>query len=366
MLEIKERGRDEYEKALELALRVFLEFNEADYSSLGVDEYRKTIGERDYLDKLRVYTAYVDGHEAGVLATRNGGSHIGQFYVDGHYQRKGIGKALFDRAWKDNNKGYMTVNASSFAVPVYRALGFNAIGQIQESNGLKFTPMEKIELYYEESGEGKPLIMLHGNGEDGTYFAQQVKFFSGKYRTITIDTRGHGRSPRGAAPFTIRQFARDLAGFMKTEDIDKAHILGFSDGGNIALIFAMEYPQYVDRLIIDGANLFPGAMKSAVYLGVRLAYGFYSLFGPWSKKELFGLMVNDPYIKAEELAAIKAHTLVISGTKDMIRPEHTKLIAGSIPGARDVTISGSHFIARDNPTGFNRAIEEFLKDDDHE
>ena len=75
-----------------------------------------------------------------------------------------------------------------------------------------------IHLYYTEKGQGKPLILLHGNGEDGSYFESQMDYFSKTRRVITVDTRGHGRSPRGTAPFTIRQFAEDLRGFMEEKE----------------------------------------------------------------------------------------------------------------------------------------------------
>lgn len=72
-------------------------------------------------------------------------------------------------------------------------------------------------LYYQEKGSGRPLILLHGNGEDGSYFKNQLEYFSGSRRVIAVDTRGHGRSPRGTAEFTIRQFAEDLKGLMVNE-----------------------------------------------------------------------------------------------------------------------------------------------------
>lgn len=72
-----------------------------------------------------------------------------------------------------------------------------------------------IELYYREAGSGEPLILLHGNGESGEYFINQIEHFQSRYRVIAPDTRGHGRSPRGEAPFTIAQFANDLYDFMQ-------------------------------------------------------------------------------------------------------------------------------------------------------
>ena len=99
-----------------------------------------------------------------------------------------------------------------------------------------------ISLYYEEQGKGEPIFLLHGNGEDGTYFVNQLNFFSDKYRMIAVDTRGHGKSPRGTAPFTMEQFAADLRELMERLQISRAIILGFSDGANIAMKFALKYP----------------------------------------------------------------------------------------------------------------------------
>lgn len=89
-----------------------------------------------------------------------------------------------------------------------------------------------ISLYYEEQGEGEPFFLLHGNGEDGTYFANQISFFSKRYRVIAVDTRGHGKSPRGTAPFTMEQFAVDLQELMEKLQIASAVILGLSPYGN--------------------------------------------------------------------------------------------------------------------------------------
>ena len=98
-----------------------------------------------------------------------------------------------------------------------------------------------IKNYYIESGKGFPLILLHGNGENHEYFEHQIACFSKTRRVLALDTRGHGRTPRGSAPFTIGQFAEDLKSFMEEQGIEQADILGFSDGGNIAMVFAMKY-----------------------------------------------------------------------------------------------------------------------------
>ena len=225
-----------------------------------------------------------------------------------------------------------------------------------------------ISLHYLEKGQGKPLILLHGNGEDNSYFVYQVAYFSRFYRVMAIDTRGHGQSPRGTAPFSIQQFAEDLRGFLDQHDTPKAHILGFSDGGNIALTFALHYPERVDRLILNGANLFPAGVKSTVQLPIVLGYHTASLFAKRSPKAkenaaLLGLMVKEPNIRPEELNGLTVPTLVIAGTKDMIRESHTRLIARSLPNARLVLLPGDHFIANKEPAAFNRAVRDFLNEE---
>ena len=82
-----------------------------------------------------------------------------------------------------------------------------------------------ITHYYIEQGRGNPLILLHGNGESCDYFVHQIEAFCQLYHVYAPDTRGHGKTPRGNRPFTIRQFAEDLLGFMDGHGIGKAHLL---------------------------------------------------------------------------------------------------------------------------------------------
>lgn len=221
-----------------------------------------------------------------------------------------------------------------------------------------------ISLYHEECGQGFPLVLLHGNGEDHTYFASQISFFSTSYRVIAVDTRGHGQSPRGSRPFTISQFADDLFAFFQQKHLEKAHILGFSDGGNIALTFALRHPEYVDHLILNGANLFPSGLKWTVLTPIVLEYCLSALL-PGEKArhraELLALMVKEPHLSPSDLQTVSIPTLVIAGTKDMIRTYHTQLIARSLPHSQLAILPGSHFIARDNPDDFNRTADAFLR-----
>ena len=222
-----------------------------------------------------------------------------------------------------------------------------------------------INHYYIEKGTGFPLILLHGNGEDCGYFVHQMEPFAKHFRVIAIDTRGHGQTPRGEASFSIRQFAEDLLDFMNLHQIEKAHILGFSDGGNIAMVYALMHPERVEKLILNGANLNASGVKRKVQIPIEIGYRIAKLFAtksPAARKnaEMLGLMVNDPNVKAEELSCIQNPTLVIAGEKDMIKDSHTRLIAKSIPGAMLSIIPGNHFIANKNPDTFNEVVLRFL------
>lgn len=222
-----------------------------------------------------------------------------------------------------------------------------------------------ISLYYKEQGKGEPLILLHGNGEDGTYFVNQIGFFSDQYRVIAVDTRGHGKSPRGTAPFTMEQFADDLCELMNELQISGAIILGFSDGANIAMKFALKYPQKVTALILNGGNLDTKGIKRRIQIPIETGYRLAKLAASRSEEakrnmEILGLMVHEPNIEPDSLHSIQIPTLVIAGTRDMIKQSHTELIAASIPGAKLVIVEGNHFIANKKPEEFNKEVGNFL------
>ena len=223
-----------------------------------------------------------------------------------------------------------------------------------------------ISLYYQERGKGQPFILLHGNGENGSYFNHQIEYFSDRFRMIAVDTRGHGKSPRGAAPFTIEQFAEDLNELMVMMEIPKAIILGFSDGANIALEFALRHSDKIMALILNSGNLNANGIKRAVQIPIKLGYKLTKMFAEKSEAakhnmELLGLMVNEPDIKPYELRSIQVPTLVIAGTKDMIKRTHTEEIAENIPNAKLSIIQGNHFIANKEADKFNKEVELFLK-----
>lgn len=222
-----------------------------------------------------------------------------------------------------------------------------------------------ISLYYQEKGSGFPFVLLHGNGEDGNYFKSQIDFFSNHYRVIAVDTRGHGKSPRGNAPFTMNQFVEDLNHLLKKLELSQVILLGFSDGANIAMKYAIKYPEKISALILNGGNLNIRGVKRTTQIFIELGYKITKKFSEKSESakrnmELLGLMVNEPNIKIEEIHSIKVPTLVIAGTHDMIKRSHTEEIADHIPNAQLSIIKGNHFIANKKSGTFNQEVEKFL------
>ncbi len=222
-----------------------------------------------------------------------------------------------------------------------------------------------IRHFFREKGRGFPLILLHGNEGDSSDFYSQIDYFSRNHRVIAIDTRGHGRTERGTAPFTIRQFADDLLCFMDDHRIEKADILGFSDGGGTAIIFALKYPERVNRLVLSGANLDTGGVEKRIQKETERLYREALKRAGKNRKaqlqaEMLGLLVNDPNIRAGELKGIKAPALVTAGTEDIILRKHTEKIAGNIPGAELAFIEGGHLALFENSDEFNRIAGDFL------
>ena len=150
------------------------------------------------------------------------------------------------------------------------------------------------------------------------------------------------------------------------KSIERAIILGFSDGGNIALTFALKYPERIEKLILNGANLFPSGVKPLYQWPIEIGYRIARLFSKKSEKakqnaEMLGLMVNEPHIEPSELARLTMPVLVIAGTKDMIKESHTRLIYKSLPNAQMNIIEGDHFVANKNADAFNKVVDLFLR-----
>ena len=153
---------------------------------------------------------------------------------------------------------------------------------------------------------------------------------------------------------------------MTSHEISNAVILGFSDGANIAMKFAINYPDKVKALILNGGNLNPKGVKRTAQIPIEIGYKIarrFALKSSCAKKsaEMLGLMVNEPNIERTQLSKITVPTLIICGRNDIIKESHTKEIAENIPNAKLSIIKGNHFIANKRYLAFNKEVESFLK-----
>jgi pimeloyl-ACP methyl ester carboxylesterase len=196
-------------------------------------------------------------------------------------------------------------------------------------------------------------------------FSRQVEEFSAHMRVITIDSRGHGESTCGEKALSLYDMAEDIPYVMKDAGIDKASILGFSDGGNVAMIFAIRHPELVDKLVLSGANSDPGGLRLRYAFPMWLAQAGATIASPFSKKackkkEFLDLMVKEPKLTKANLACITAPTLITAGEDDMISRTHTEYIHRCIAGSELRYFPGGHFTPFERPEEYNAAVADFL------
>ena len=194
-----------------------------------------------------------------------------------------------------------------------------------------FIGVNGIQLFYKKTGQGRPLILVHGNGEDHTIFDEAVEVLKEHFTCYAVDSRGHGlSSPCRELHYT--DMAQDMIAFMTELDLQNVAFYGFSDGGIIALLAAMECSR-ITNLAVSGANLTTKGTKMWFQLMLKAE----SLL---KKDPLIELMKNEPDIAPAQLAQIRIPTLVTAGSKDLISESETRKIAESIPNARLMILKG--------------------------
>lgn len=185
--------------------------------------------------------------------------------------------------------------------------------------------VNNININYEISGKGKPIILLHGNSETHHIFDVLVEKLKENYKVYAIDSRCHGESDN-PKDISYDLMASDVIELIKKLKIEKPILYGFSDGGIIGLLIAVNEPELLSKLIISGANINPEGMKKSMLHLSKIIYFF-------TRNKLFKMMIKEPNIKIEDLKKIKTPTVVLAGEKDVILSEHTKLIADNINGS---------------------------------
>lgn len=224
-----------------------------------------------------------------------------------------------------------------------------------------------IEMYYEEYGnpENKPMIFLHGCRGDHTFYHNQIDSLKDRYHIYALDLRGHGKTPRGTAPFTLDTLVEDLHDFMVEQGIDQATLCGFADGANVVLLFALKYTGMVRAMILNSANYNPRGMKKRHYVAYCIRFLYEAVRAIFSKKARFimrtiHVTLHEPHLDPLRLRYFKMPILVIAGTCDTIREQHTRRMSAHMPTAVIRVIPGFHRVAKRNIELFNRILDNFM------
>jgi len=233
----------------------------------------------------------------------------------------------------------------------------------------KYAPVNGIRMYYEIYGEGKPLLLIHGNGGSVFSSREQIPFFSKYYKVIALESRGQGKTNDNSDSLTYDQMADDINAFLDFLKIDSAYIFGQSDGAILGLILAIRYPKKVKMLAAmapntrpDSAALYPTVITRHNNDAIRFADSVklgYKEYIP--KLKLVRLMQYHPHISTAELATIQAPVMIMSGDRDVITLSHIVEMFRAIPKSQLCVLPGStHFALRQNAVVFNETIQRFF------
>lgn len=224
----------------------------------------------------------------------------------------------------------------------------------------KYIDVNDAKIYYEEYGQGEPLIFLHGNNGSIEDFYQQIPFFAKQYRVVAIDTRGQGKSTDLTnTPYNYEQFSNDLLQVIQKLNLKKVNLIGWSDGGNTALIFNAQHPELINKIVTIGAVLNPNGVGEALIGNLK---NLANKPTENTNLRLIELMLKEPNITKSELSKIQNPVLVIAGEKDEVKESHTKEIQQNISKAELLIIPNStHYVPFEQPKILNEAILKFLK-----
>lgn len=179
-----------------------------------------------------------------------------------------------------------------------------------------------IEVNFEKKGLGKPLIMIHGNGEDLHIFDELSESLKTDFTIYLIDMRNHGKS-KMTDDFDYSVMAYDIYLFIQKLKIEKPLFFGFSDGGIVGLLLSIAFPDLFDKVVIAGANMNPQGFKLSILKEIEKQYQL-------SKSPYDKMMLEQPNIRNKDLEKIESEVLILAGEYDLIRSTHTLRIARHI------------------------------------
>jgi pimeloyl-ACP methyl ester carboxylesterase len=246
---------------------------------------------------------------------------------------------------------------------------------LPETDEKGYVENDGARIWYAAYGVGWPVILLHGGlGNSGNWGYQVPALVENGYRAILIDSRGHGRSTRDERPFSYELMASDVLAVMDVLYLEKATLVGWSDGACTALVLASRFPQRVAGVFFFACNMDPSGTREFEFTPiVQRCFSRhvkdYERLSPTPDKfnefsEAVSLMQRtQPNYSAEDLAQIRVPVTIVHSEQDeFIKREHAEYLARSISGAKFVFLPGvSHFAPLQRPEQFNNAILAFLR-----
>lgn len=235
---------------------------------------------------------------------------------------------------------------------------------------------EGARIWYATYGSGPAVLLLHGGlGHSGNWGYQVPALLSQGYRAVLIDSRGHGRSTRDERPYTYERMAADVLAVMDRLHLERASLVGWSDGACIAMILGMQAPSRVAGVLFFGCNMDPSGTKEMTELPLtvkrclsRHRQDYARLSSTPDQFKAFadsvGLMMQtEPNYAAQDLAQISVPVAIVQSEQDeFIKREHAEYLARSIPGAMFTLLPGvSHFAPLQRPELFNSTMLGFLE-----
>jgi pimeloyl-ACP methyl ester carboxylesterase len=237
-----------------------------------------------------------------------------------------------------------------------------------------YTQTNGAKIWYAVFGQGQPVVLLHGGLANANYWGNLVPVLARDYQVIVIDSRGHGRSSRSSEPIGYDLMASDVLAVMDGLKVEKAAIVGWSDGAIIGLDIAIHHPERLTRLFAFAANSDPSGVadisQSAVFNAyMERAQGEYKNLSPTPSDydgflaQITKMWETQPHFSAEDLHGIHTPTWIVDGDRDeAIKRPNTLFMAEQIPNSGLlIQPQVSHFSFLQDPEQFNTDVLHFLR-----